>query len=231
VAGHLDDKILIAAVGMGNLIQNVIFSGPMNGANAGVETLVPQAKGAGDLRLAAVYLNKGRVVLSGFFIIIYSLCFYIGSLLEGLGQNKAVCDATQVYILYFAPALFLYFLADLQRKFLNSLGKSVLPMISQLIMAFCFPFLCYYLAIYLDWKLVGIAVTSIALNGFTFLFNVFLTWYDPDTSETCIWPDRTSFRDFDSYLAIGLPNMISQAFDMLSYEVLTLSSGLIGVTE
>lgn len=41
IAGHLNDKTFIAAVGMGTLIQNLLFSGPMNGANQGIETLVP----------------------------------------------------------------------------------------------------------------------------------------------------------------------------------------------
>lgn len=93
-----------------------------------------------------------------------------------------------------------------------------------------YPFVCVYLAITLDMKLEGIALCSLALNALTLLLMVLLTWLDKETRQACYWPSRSSCRDLESYLAIGGPNMFQQMLDMLSYEILTLSAGLLGVT-
>lgn len=104
-------------------------------------------------------------------------------------------------------------------------------MVSQLVTASCYPFLCFYLAITLDMRLQGIALCSITLNALTLLLMLILTWMDSETYETCFWPDSSSFSDFHSYMSVGGPNILQQMLDMLSYEILTLTAGLIGVTE
>lgn len=54
-------------------------------------------------------------------------------------------------------------------------------MISQMVTASAYPFLCYYLAITLDMKLQGIAFCSISLNALTLLIMIILTWMDSET--------------------------------------------------
>ena len=54
--GRLNDPIQLAAVGMGTMVLNMIGFGPYLGLNSGLETLVAQAIGAGNLRLCGVYL-------------------------------------------------------------------------------------------------------------------------------------------------------------------------------
>lgn len=66
----------------------------MSGANAGIEALVPLAKGKGDMKLAGIYLNKGRFILTVMFVVLYFLCFFIESLLLVLRQDPEVCKVT-----------------------------------------------------------------------------------------------------------------------------------------
>jgi len=49
IAGHLQDTSMLAAIGMGNMIQNCFFVAPILGMNAAIETLASQAAGAGDI--------------------------------------------------------------------------------------------------------------------------------------------------------------------------------------
>jgi Na+-driven multidrug efflux pump len=173
---------MIASAGIGNLIQNVIFSGPMAGCNSGVENLVPQAKGIGNLKLAGIYLNKGRVIITVLGIVLYIFCiFSIETLLLFLQQDPEVCKMTQEYIIYFAPSLYFYYMADLQRKFLNSIGKNVFPMIAFILTSIIYPFLCFHLAITLDMKMKGMALCSITMNFSTLVIMLMMSYCDPET--------------------------------------------------
>ena len=55
--GHLNDPVKVAAVGMGNIIINLVAVGPFTGLNSSLETLVSQAYGAKNMRLCGVYLQ------------------------------------------------------------------------------------------------------------------------------------------------------------------------------
>lgn len=67
----------------------------MAGCNSGIENLAPQAKGVGNLKLAGIYLNKGRFVITVLGVVLYLFCFlFIEKLLLLLGQNAEVCSET-----------------------------------------------------------------------------------------------------------------------------------------
>lgn len=63
LAGHMNKPELVAAIGMGNSIQNCFFVPVIAGLNSAAETLVSQAVGAKDYQLCGMYLNTGRLVL------------------------------------------------------------------------------------------------------------------------------------------------------------------------
>lgn len=44
------------------MVLNMIGFGPYQGLNSGLETLVAQAVGGGNLRLSGVYLQRGRLI-------------------------------------------------------------------------------------------------------------------------------------------------------------------------
>ena len=122
-------------------------------------------------------------------------------------------------------------MADLQRKFLNSLGKNVFPMVSFIITASIYPFLCWHLAIELKMGMVGMAICSNIMNLATLLLMILMSYFDKEIQESMLLPDRSSVTDLQRYLSIGAPNILQTTMDNLSYEVLTLSSGLMGVKE
>lgn len=95
--GHTNDPVLIAGVGMGNMLINVLAFAPMQGMNGALETLISQAFGASnredeskeyqrDMRRACgVYYNRGRFVCTFMMIpliVIFALSEHI---LIGIG--------------------------------------------------------------------------------------------------------------------------------------------------
>ena len=68
IAGHMNDPVMLAVVGLANVCQAIMVLSLLMGLNAAQETLTSQAFGHGDFKLCGIYLNRGRLILVAFFI-------------------------------------------------------------------------------------------------------------------------------------------------------------------
>lgn len=75
--GHLNDPVLLAGVGMGNMLINVLCFAVAQGLNGALETLVSQAFGASKYVACGIYLNRGKFLCS--MIMIPIVIIYIFS--------------------------------------------------------------------------------------------------------------------------------------------------------
>lgn len=78
---------MMSGVGLGD--NALIFFGQacLMGMNNAIETLVAQAAGAGNLKLAGVYLNRGRFLLTVSYIPIVVLLLNVENILVKIGQD------------------------------------------------------------------------------------------------------------------------------------------------
>ena len=77
----LDDSDLLAGLGIGLTMTNLLGLTVIKGINMALETLVSQAAGAGNLELCGVYLNRGRFVMSIIFLFVVFGIFRVESIL------------------------------------------------------------------------------------------------------------------------------------------------------
>ena len=76
--GHLDgDKNLIAGIGLGFNYLALMGMMVISGLLMAMDTLVSQSKGAGNLELCGVYLNRSRFVMSLLYIPMVILSFFV----------------------------------------------------------------------------------------------------------------------------------------------------------
>ena len=69
---------------------------PLIGLNAAQETLTSQAFGANNLQLTGIYLNRGRVILSVFYILLAIWPLAFGErIFIALGMDAEVSNLTQ----------------------------------------------------------------------------------------------------------------------------------------
>ena len=95
-AGHMNDPVKLAAVGLANVSCNIMIDSIMVGLNSAQETLTSQAFGAGNLRLCGVYLNRGHFILLAFFIPLAVLpSLYMDDILLAIGQDPEVAYLTK----------------------------------------------------------------------------------------------------------------------------------------
>ena len=85
--GHLNNAEMMAGVGMGNMIQNMLGLSFFIGLNGALETLCSQAYGNGELKLCGIYLNRGRFVLCVSMLPIFVVLSHSESILVAIGQN------------------------------------------------------------------------------------------------------------------------------------------------
>jgi len=76
---------MLAGCGMGNIFINMCCIGMFYGLNAGLETLVSQAYGAGKKRHCGIYLQRSRVCLTFMFIPIAIVFAYSDKIMSMLG--------------------------------------------------------------------------------------------------------------------------------------------------
>ena len=74
----MDNPEILAAVGVGATITNLLVLSFLLGLNGAQEYLTSQAFGNGQLELCGVYLNRGRVILLAFAVPIVLLVFLFG---------------------------------------------------------------------------------------------------------------------------------------------------------
>ena len=110
--GQLNEPAMLAGVGLGNVIMNVLGLSVIFGMNGALETLVSQAYGRGNLQLCGVYLRRGRLIMTLFFIPIAVILSQVNLILQLIGQDKMVAMYAQQYTLAFLPGMYLCGLFD-----------------------------------------------------------------------------------------------------------------------
>lgn len=83
--GQLGNPVLVAAVGMGNIMMTTTGIGMFIGMNSAMETLVSQAYGANNLELCGIYLWRGRIGLLILFTFVWLIFCLSGMFLELVG--------------------------------------------------------------------------------------------------------------------------------------------------
>ena len=78
---------MMAGVGLGDAALAFLGQYAIMGLNNAIETLAAQAAGAGQLNLAGIYLNRGRILITFSLIPLISLFFFISRILTSIGQD------------------------------------------------------------------------------------------------------------------------------------------------
>jgi Na+-driven multidrug efflux pump len=85
VIGRLEDEKMLAAVGLGNTVINIIGVGMYYGLNGALSTFVSQAVGAEKYELSGVHLWRGRILLLISFSLLLVVFALSGRILKALG--------------------------------------------------------------------------------------------------------------------------------------------------
>ena len=113
------------------------------GLNFAFDTFSSQAKGAGNMDLVGVYLNRARLINFLVFIPIYFILGHTSQALVAIGQKEKTAELAQQYVMAYFPALVLTSLIYVETIFLNLMEYVRVPLVSWLIGGIFHFTLCY----------------------------------------------------------------------------------------
>jgi len=118
--GKMDEPALLAGVGMGNMLINVLAFAVMQGLNGAIETFVSKEYGRKNYRACGLYLNRGKMVCTVIMIPIIVIFACSDKILVGIGQDAAISHIAKRYCCIMIPGVWAMGMFDATRKFLSS---------------------------------------------------------------------------------------------------------------
>ena len=130
--GHLNNAALLAGVGMGNMLINVLAYSIMQGLNGAIETLVSQSFGASNNEMKSdryrtdmrkqcgLIFNRGRFVATSVMVPIIIIFALSDKILVGLGQNPEVSHISRDYVTILIPGVWALGQFDATKRFLSA---------------------------------------------------------------------------------------------------------------
>lgn len=120
-------------------------------------------------------------------------------------------------------------IADLQRKFLNSLGKNYVPMVAQVISILLHIFWSYVLVVKYDMAIMGTGLASTITTFTNLVIMMVYTLYLEDIQEAVCWPTKSIFIDLGKYLEIGIPCAFILSSGLMTVHAFVFIAGYFGV--
>jgi Na+-driven multidrug efflux pump len=114
-------------------------------------------------------------------------------------------------MLAFLPGLFIQSHIDIHRRFLNSIGKNSVPLISLFIGMVFHLFFNWYFVLYLEMGIIGTGIAGVLMNLIVFIIQfTYANLFIKELKDALKWPDRRSFqlKGLKAYMKIGTPSII-----------------------
>ena len=115
--GHQSSDLL-AGVGLGNMLLNVLVFAVTMGLNGTIETFVAWSYGRGDKMMCGLHLNRARVVVTACIIPVMILFIFIDKILINLQQDPEIAVIARNYCVWSIPGWFCNVQFDTTKRFL-----------------------------------------------------------------------------------------------------------------
>ena len=122
---------------------------------------------------------------------------------------------------------------DSTKKFLSAQYKNSIPVWTQLLTTALHFGWCQIFIIKMDGREKGAALAT----NITYILNMIIadTWIryksESDFEHMIFWFDESCYKNLTTFMKIGVPGMLMLCFEWWAFELLSIFSGLLGVTE
>ncbi len=155
------DSTSLAAAGIANLMLSAIVVFGL-GVLMGLDTLLPQALGAGDEKRAYRLLRSGLTLAVILGVVLLAFVSVIPALMRFIGFEESVAAAADVYILWRLPGVLAFLLFGVLRCFLQAKGVTTSIVVATIVCN-VLNVLCNGLLIYGDGALISLGLPAIGM--------------------------------------------------------------------
>ena len=231
-AGHKSSELL-AGIGLGNMLLNVLVFAFTMGLNGTIETFVSWSFGAGDNKMCGTHLNRARVVVSLLMVPVMFVFFFIDKILISMQQDAEIAVIARNYCVWTIPGWFCSVHFDSTKRFMQTIHWSVVSTTTQCITTALHFGWGYLFIVYLD---LGVAGAALALN-LTYCLNflsqeLFIHVIKRQYFEAYLQPFFTvnslDWKGAKEFLKLGIPGTMMQCAEWWAFELLAIFAGILG---
>jgi MATE family multidrug resistance protein len=228
----LSDAEKIAGIGISTATLNLFTYGVSQGINKALDVLCTQAYGRGDLVLCGHYLNRGRFISLAILVPLGIMLYILAEDVTWIfSRDENVIMYGANYLRVMIPAIILQGQNDLVRKWLIRLRITSIPLWSNIFMLTIHVPIAYLFVFTWEMDYLGAAYATIVSTTLTYFLLLVQLRCREDIQEALFWPSRESFRDWSTYLGIGVPIMIMMTVLFSTNEIIMAFAGMIGSIE
>ncbi|KAH3679230.1 hypothetical protein WICPIJ_008664 [Wickerhamomyces pijperi] len=219
IVGHLGTNQL-AAISLATMVGNIIFS-VFEGISTALDTLCPQAYGAGDLIGVGVHFQRCTIMSLAIWIPFAFLWWYTGELLSWIVDDAEVVQLTSLYqhVTIIAMPGFIGF--ETTKRFLQAQG---LFDAGTYVLLITMPLNClisYLLVVTYNFGFIGAAIAT-NINAWTQVLFLLAYVYFIDGSKCWGGFNINAFSHWSDLFQLSLPGMLMFLIESLLYESMTL---------
>ncbi|CAI2365228.1 unnamed protein product [Moneuplotes crassus] len=223
--------VQVAGLGLGVMFINMFVFGAFEGLNGAIDTLVSQYYGTGDYEGCNLIFNRARVINSVLFIPVAILFLSSKEILIFLDQDTEVAIVAGKFLIFQIPGMFIFVHFDTLRRYIQAMGHF------NVLLQDCLWGALFHISVL--WMLLKyvegdpVIICSIVWNLTIMIYYILLMYFARDIlKEVNKLPVfEGAFTGWWSYLSLALPSGFIICCEWWMYEVLTILTGWIGVTE
>ena len=109
---------LLAGVGLGNMLLNVLIFAITMGLNGTIESFVAWSFGQNQKSMCGIHLNRARIIVTAYLIPITILFLFMDRILIACAQDPEISRTARDYIVWTAPGWLCLVHFDCTKRFL-----------------------------------------------------------------------------------------------------------------
>jgi multidrug resistance protein, MATE family len=233
----LDDSQLLAGVGLGSLVSNLLGFSIGLGLISVLDTLIARAAGAKNLSMATLQLTRGRIVCLLIFIPCTVAMFRSGEFLQRVGQDPIACAHSQTFVNASALGLLPNLLFTADSAFLWAFHTTTPIFVVNWVSSILQPIVCVLMVNYWGWGLWGAGFSVSVANWSRFiLLQTYMHWTTshPEASEAasistffaCL---RPAIKGLWEFIILASPSAGIIWCEWWVYEFQAIIAGWLGV--
>lgn len=228
--GHLGKEELDAATLANNVMAVLGFSLGV-GFSAATDTLISQTFGGKNLKQIGVILQKSLLMLILICFPCWAIFINTEKLLLLIGQDPKVSRLAGDYVLISIPVLLEAFVYQLQASFLQNQGITV-PQIFMGVASNIINVILHYAFMFvLDYGVKGAALALNIARIFQIILVFIYIWIKKLHVETWGGWSWKCLQNWGPITSLAVPSILTVFFEWWIYEIGTVLTGLISVTE